>query len=319
MATTDSRSEGVRPSVSIGVPVYNGEAFLQEALDSIAAQTRTDYEVIISDNASTDGTAAICEAFAARSPRVRYVRNSANIGGDRNYYRTFELARGEFFLGVAHDDRLHPDYLRRTVPVLESDPSVVFCHARAYEIDAEGVVVGTFEARPFSESPLPHVRFRDAISERPVVANLGVIRSSVLRRLPPLQPYPASDAYWQAELALHGKLVEVPEVLFYRRVHASSGQAIPLHERIRWSEPSKEGAIVFPSWRRTAEYTKSVFRAPLPPSERRRCLVEIGRYLRERAGARPLVRDLKIAVKTLLGRTRPGTRLLDLWSRGHRH
>jgi glycosyltransferase involved in cell wall biosynthesis len=316
MATTDARSGGARPSVSIGVPVYNGEAFLEEALASIAAQTRADYEVIISDNASTDRTPDICEAFAAKCPGARYVRSPVNIGGDRNYYRTFELARGDFFLGLAHDDRLHPDYLRRTVAVLEADPSVVFCHSRAYEIDANGAVVRTFEARPFSESPRPYARFRDAIDQRPVIANLGVIRVSVLKQLPPLMPYPASDAYWQAELALHGKLVEVPEVLFYRRVHADSGQAIPLHERIRWSDPSKAGAIVFPSWRRAGEYTKSVFRAPLQASERLRCLVEVGRFVRS---PKRFVRDVKVALKTLLGRTRPGVRLLSVWSRSHRH
>lgn len=319
MASTDAEREGGRPSVSIGVPVYNGEAYLEEALASIAAQTRTDYEVIISDNASTDGTQAICEAFAARCSRVRYIRNPVNIGGDRNYYHCFELARGDFFLGLAHDDRLHPDYLRRTVAVLEADPSIVFCHSRAHQMDARGDVVGTYEARPFTESPIPSVRFRDAIGLRPVIANLGVIRASVLRQIPPLLPYPASDAYWQAELALYGKLVEVPEVLFYRRVHASSGQAMPLHQRIRWSDPKKAGTIIFPSWRRVTEYARSVLRAPIPMSQRIRCFREIGHYIRRRGGSKPLLRDVKIAVKLLLGRTRPGSQLLSLWGRSHRH
>jgi len=135
MAPTDARSGGQKPFVSIGLPVYNGEDYLEEALESIAAQTYRNYEVIISDNASTDRTADICESYAARDPRIRYVRNPVNIGGDRNYYRCVELSRGQYFLGAAHDDRFHPEYLERVLAVLEADPEVVFGHSRAHQIN----------------------------------------------------------------------------------------------------------------------------------------------------------------------------------------
>ncbi len=301
--------------MSIGLPVYNGEEFLEDALASVAAQTFSDYELIISDNASSDATPSIAQRHAARDPRIRYHRNPNNIGGDRNYYRCIELSRGKYFLGVAHDDRLHPDYLRRVVEVMEADPSVVFCHSRASRIDGSGEVVGAYEARPFSTSPLPRDRFRDAIGLRPVIAHLGVIRTSVLRRMPPLVVYPASDAYWQAEFALRGRLVEIPEPLFYRRVHVRSGGAIPLHERIRWSDPSRAGAVIFPAWRRPMEYARSVMRVPLTPTERLQCMAEIVRYQWRRGGARPLLRDVKSAAKTVLGRSTLGRGLLDAWRR----
>jgi glycosyltransferase involved in cell wall biosynthesis len=319
MATTDAKSEGVRPSVSIGVPVYNGEEYLEEALASIAAQTRTDYEVIISDNASTDRSAAICQSFAARFPQVRYYRNPVNIGGDKNYYRCFELSRGDFFLGLAHDDRLHAEYLQKTLAVLEADTSVVFCHSMSHKIDARGEIVGTDEAKPFSDSPSPSVRFRDSLGFRPIIACLGVLRSSTLRTLPPLMAYPGSDACWQVELALRGKLVQIPDVLFYRRVHEASGQAIPLHERIRWSDPAKTGAIIFPGWRRPWEYARSAFRVPMSFSERVGCLAGIADYLKRRGGFRPFFVDVKVALKTLLRRSGPGSWLLSRWSRAHRH
>ena len=319
MSRAGSESEGRLPFVSIGVAVYNGEAYLEEALSSIAAQTFRDFEVILSDNASTDRTRAICEAYTARDSRFRYFRNAVNIGGDRNYYRTFELARGKYFLGVAHDDRIDPEYLSKVLPVLESDPSVVFCHSRAHQIDATGAIVGTYDAKPFTESSRPSERFRDAISLRPVIACLGVIRSSVLRRMAPLLVYPASDAHWQAELALHGKLVEIPDVLFHRRVHPGSGQRIPLHERIKWSDPAKAGDIIFPAWRRPTEYARSVFRCPVPLSEKAACFVEIGRYIRRRGGTGPLSRDVKMAMRTLMTRSRAGAWLLARWSRSHRH
>jgi glycosyltransferase involved in cell wall biosynthesis len=314
MGPTDARSEGRKPFVSIGLPVYNGEDYLQEALDSIAAQTYRNYEVVVSDNASTDRTADICESYAARDPRIRYFRNPVNIGGDRNFYRSFELSRGEYFLGAAHDDRFHPEYLERVLAVLEADPEVVFGHSRAHQINGAGDVVGTYEGRPFTESSRPSERLRDAIGMRPVIACLGMIRSSVLRQMPPLVPYPASDAYWQAELALHGKLVEIPEVLFYRRVHPNSGQRIPIHERIRWSDPTKAGTVTFPAWRRPAEYARSVMRAPLPLRERMSCFAEIGRYLGRRERLRMLAKDIRMALRTLLLRTRPGQ-----WLASHRH
>lgn len=305
-----------RPSVSIGLPVYNGETYLEVALASIAAQSFTDYELIISDNASEDGTQSICESYAARDVRIRYYRNPTNIGGDRNYYRCFELSRGDYFLGVAHDDRLHEDYLRAVIGVLEADPSVVFCHSRAHQMDGSGAVEGTYDARPFSESPVPHERFRDAIGLRPVIAHLGVLRTSTLRQMPPLLAYPSSDAYWQAELALRGRLVEIPEALFFRRTHIQSGGTIPIHERIRWSNPAKAGAVIFPSWRRPAEYARSVLRVPLTLSERVLCFREILRYVRRRGG---LVRDLRVALRNLLNRFPGGHRLVASWSRLRKH
>jgi glycosyltransferase involved in cell wall biosynthesis len=319
MAPTDAKSEGQKPFVSIGLPVYNGEDYLEEALDSIAAQTYRNYEVVISDNASTDRSPEICERYAARDPRIRIVRNSSNIGGDRNYYRCFELSRGQYFLGTAHDDRFDPRYLERVIAVLEADPEVVFCHSRTHQIDGTGSMVGTYDARPFTESSSPSERFRDAIGLRPVIACLGVIRASVLRQMPALLAYPASDAFWQAELALRGKLVEIPEILFYRRVHPNSGQRIPLYERIRWSDPSKAGAVVFPSWRRTAEYARAVMRAPLTLRERMLCFAEIGRYLRRRGGLKTLLRDVRMALRTLLLRTRSGHWLVTHRHRAQRH
>ncbi len=318
MAPTDAKSGAHSPSLSIGLPVYNGAEYLEEALASVAAQTLTDYEVVISDNASTDGTQAICESHAAKDGRIRYHRNPTNIGSDRNYDRCFELSSGKYFLTLAHDDRLHPDYLERVVGVLEADPSVVFCHSRAFKIDETGGVVGTYDPRPFSESPRLHERFAHAIDSRPSIACLGVIRSSVLRQMPPLCGYPNSDAYRQAELGLHGKLVEIPEVLFYKRDHSSSGGSIPLHERVRFSDPSRAGAIVFPSWRRPAEYARSVLRSPLTLSERLLCFAEIARYVGRR-GPQPLVRDVKVAGGTLLRRSRLGLWLLGSWSRVRKH
>ena len=313
MTPTDGTSEGRTPFVSVGVPVCNGQAYLEEALDSVAAQTWTDYEVIISDNASTDRTQAIAEERARRDPRIRYFRNASNIGADRNYDRCFELSSGKYFMTLAHDDRLHPEYLARAVAVLEADPEVIFCHSRAYRIDETGTVLGTTDPQPFSQSPWIHERFGAAIRARPSTSCLGLVRASVLRQLPPLCGYPNSDAYRQADFGLRGRLVELPEVLFYKRDIQKSVGNSPIYRRLQWANPSKAGAIIFPGWRRPKEYARSVLRTPMPLADRLRCFREIARYV-ARGGVEPFLRDLKPAAWGFLSRSRTGVRLLEGWS-----
>ncbi len=99
------------PAVSIGMPVYNGAGFIRDALDSLLAQTFTDFELIISDNASTDDTQAICAAYAARDPRIRYIRQPRNQGGVPNFLYVLQQARGDYFMWAAHDDIWAPDWL----------------------------------------------------------------------------------------------------------------------------------------------------------------------------------------------------------------
>src|SRR3954470_23138397 len=107
------------PRVTIGLPVYNGARYLAEAIESVLAQTFTDFELVISDNASTDATAAIALQYAARDPRVRYSRNRENIGSARNFGRAFELATGEFFKWMASDDLISPEFLENCVAALD--------------------------------------------------------------------------------------------------------------------------------------------------------------------------------------------------------
>jgi glycosyltransferase involved in cell wall biosynthesis len=119
------------PKVSIGMPVYNGENFIVESLDALFAQTFTDFELIICDNASTDRTGEICREYAARDARIRYCRNETNIGASANYNLTFELARGDYFKWAAHDDICAPTYVERCVEALDRDPGVALAYRRA--------------------------------------------------------------------------------------------------------------------------------------------------------------------------------------------
>ncbi len=126
------------PYVSIGLPVYDGERFLAETLDSLLAQTFEDLELIISDNASTDRTQEICKDYLAKDRRIRYYRNDQNLGAARNYNRVFELSTGKYFKWAAHDDLCASALTERCVEVLDSEPSAVMCYARTIIIDEHG-------------------------------------------------------------------------------------------------------------------------------------------------------------------------------------
>ena len=113
------------PKVSIGIPVLNGEQFLRQVLDSLLSQKFTDYELIISDNGSTDATEQICREYAAKDKRIRYVRHPENIGGMANLRFLLENAIGEYFMWAADDDIRSPDFLDVTVKILDDQPNCV--------------------------------------------------------------------------------------------------------------------------------------------------------------------------------------------------
>jgi len=115
------------PQVSIGMPVYNGAKFIREALDSLLAQTFTDFELIISDNASTDETEAICQEYAAKDARIRYVRQAKNLGAVANFKFVLDEAVGEYFMWAAHDDKWSKAYLFNSKSILaDTDYSFAF-------------------------------------------------------------------------------------------------------------------------------------------------------------------------------------------------
>lgn len=312
MAATTSTGSATRhshPRVTVGLPVFDSERFLEQTLQSILAQTYADFELLISDNVSSDATPEIARDFCRRDRRVRYFRNDVNIGADRNYNRCIELARGDYFWGIGYDDLVDPTYLERCMAILEADPSIACCHTRMYRIDGSGNVIGEFEGHDFSAAPSPHERFADAIGAPWTIVCHGVLRVSTLRKTRLLIAHPAADTVLQAEVALHGKLYEIPEPLFFHRV--PSGAPLSSRDRVGWSEPGKEEAIIFPHWRRLGELFRSLARTPLGLMDTVRCYSVIARYTLSRRMAVHLPRDVRIAVSRFLSRSPAGRRLLE--------
>jgi glycosyltransferase involved in cell wall biosynthesis len=312
-----------RPRVSIGMPVYNGERFLRDALDSILSQTFENFEVIISDNASTDGTQEVCQAYMAQDRRIHYFRNETNLGASRNYNRVFELSSGEYFKWVAHDDVCAPDFLLRCVEVLDQDASVVLCYPRARHIDEHGKFMQDYDAKrnPLpdmsTDSPKPQERFHDLILVNHWCFQIfGVMRASTLRITPLIGNYAASDRILLARIGLLGRFYEIPEYLFFRRRHSGQLTAVPthyLHLHTGWYDPAKEGRVVLPQWRMFFEYLISIGQVPLSWPERMACYLHMGRWLRKNRSRmnRDLIRATKQILRPYKGRRRQEEVLKD--------
>ncbi|MGA9115924.1 MAG: glycosyltransferase family 2 protein [Bacteroidota bacterium] len=281
------------PKVTVGLPVYNGEQFLRQAVNSILGQTFTDLELVIFDNASADGTESICREYAARDARVRYYRNAANLGAGRNYNLTFEHAAGTYFKWAAHDDYLAPDFIRVCHDVLERNPDAALAFSRMVDVDEEGKVVASKpkSALPRSERgghPVRHIRFHRLMQlDYDVEEIFGLVRSDLLRRTKLFLNYSDSDRTLLAELALYGTIHEVPEVLFFHRVHPeSSVKVFPTREeRMAWFDPRLAGRTVFPRHRQILEYFRVLCRVPLSAGDRLRCAAHVLDYARGQRGA----------------------------------
>lgn len=252
------------PRVSIGLPVYNGERFLAETLDSILGQTFADFELIISDNDSTDATPVICTEYAAREPRIRFFRSSENRGAAWNYNRVFELSRAEYFKWAAADDLLAPEFLDECVQVLDSEPDVAVVFPRCRAIDDDSRIMEEYPSLGNVASSAAHERFAAmALGFHPFVPVFGLIRRRILANTKLIGKYSGSDRPLVGELALRGRMVELPDFLFEYRVHAqqSWGSGKSHHQQQAWYDPTRLGRITFPHWRLLGEHEHTVWRA----------------------------------------------------------
>jgi len=284
--------------VSIGVPVYNCERYLGASLDSLLAQTFADFELIVCDNASTDRTEEIARDYAARDPRVRYVRNATNLGLPGNYRRTFELATGEYFRWAAADDVSGPEFLARCVEVLDAQPGAVLAYPKTTFIDEQGRLPSEYDDGLHLQSPKPSERFRQLLERLQYVnAVYGVMPAAVLRRMRSPGAYCAWDVVFLAELSLYGTFWEVPEFLLYRRFHAGASSSMDRVQISAYYSSNGRRQIYLRGWRHLRELALAVARAPLDTMEKMRA----GRFLARRAiwDRDELVRELSTAMREL--------------------
>jgi len=212
------------PLVTIGLPVYNSERYLANSLDSLLAQTYRDFVLIISDNASTDGTTEICRKYVAADDRVKYFRNDANIGNPRNFNRVFELAQTKYLKWSTADDFWGPTFLEAALEVMEREPDIALCYPQAFLVDSDGSNPKPYNDTLHLMDDAPEQRFLSLLRRIKLAhQHLGLVRMSCLRATHLLGTQVGSDITLLAELTLYGKFYELPQRLFYRRFHEKSG------------------------------------------------------------------------------------------------
>jgi glycosyltransferase involved in cell wall biosynthesis len=283
------------PRVSVGLPVYNGARYVRQAIESVLSQSWGDFELVISDNASTDETPEICGEFAARDARVRYFRSPENRGITWNFRQVVLRSSGEFFLWMAHDDVLAPEYVQRCLETLQRDAGVVLCYSAGFDIDEDGNKAPHEEVPGRMDHPSARIRFRDLIRMNHMCEPIfGLIRADVLKRTSIHGDFPDSDRCVLAELALHGRFHRIPERLFFHREHRgrATRQFASRQQRLASIHPRWQPRFAFPHFRQFWEYLLAIHRAPLGPRERLRCYLEMTRWARHNAGR--LLTDLKV-------------------------
>jgi glycosyltransferase involved in cell wall biosynthesis len=309
------------PRLSVGLPVYNGEDYLAESIEALLGQSYEDFELIISDNASTDSTAGIAQRYAKQDTRVRYIRQPQNIGLSPNHDFVLQQSRGEFFKWAAADDLYGRDLLKRCVDALDEHPDVVLAHSWEAVIDDVGNVTQAMDYPLATDSPRAPDRFRSILfgssglfeSNDPTVRGLvrvdnrgilracdeyGIIRTAVMRQVAPLGSYHHSDRIVVCEIALHGRFHMTPDWLYFRRdTPDRTYNASPkLRQRCEIMNPTRKNRLLHPTARLVAEYfwgyVAAIRRAPLSPADRRECYRNLTQWMLDRAVSKVVPRHL---------------------------
>lgn len=268
--------------ISIGLPVFNGEAYLEEAVTALLEQTHENLELIIADNASTDRTARIAASFLSRDDRVRLIRHDRNLGAVENYLSTLRAANGELFKWAAHDDVCHPTFVQRCIELLDDNPRAVLAYPRALEVDETGHQIGEVPSRPALASPDPATRLQEIGDLNSDVHPIfGVIRRHALESCRPHGKFAGADRVLLAELLLRGPFVEVPEPLFLFRKHSGQYSSAGMSSQFKTAFWTGEGTDrpQWANWQRLAGLRHAVIEAPLTATQRSSCRRVLARWV----------------------------------------
>jgi glycosyltransferase involved in cell wall biosynthesis len=261
---------------------------LPQAVESVLAQTFQDFELVISDNASTDRTQELCEAYAAQDGRIRYYRSEKNLGAAPNFNRVFELARGEYFQWLAADDVLAPTLLEKCVPVLDQDPSAALCFFWVKYINALGESFNSCELELRVDSEQPRTRFHEIIlGWHNSFYVFGLIRTAALKRTKLILAQTHGDTVLIARLSLLGRFLQIPEYLFYSRYHDEQSNQIykadlpcglntSAYEE--WYDTTGKKRRKYPHWQGLAEFRQTMKNVNLSLVDKIACYTVIGRF-----------------------------------------
>lgn len=284
------------PLVSIGLPVYNGQRFLSDAIDALLAQDCPSLEIVICDNASDDTTEQIARRASSADSRIQYFRSSSNHGAARNFNWAFQMATGRYFKWAAHDDLHDPRFVSLCVEALEADPELTVAYSRAVDIDEEGRLLHEWGPMPICTGNRPSGRLADVLSvNHRAFPIFGVFPRAVLARTSLIKSFALSDLLTLGELALLGPWHEVPENLFLHREH--DGRSTRTHvgkdARATWFDTARPERPAVPHWNLLAGYLRAMSRVRMGGSERARTLGVVMQWARQ--NKRVLGHEAKVA------------------------
>ncbi len=289
---------GAVPPLTVGLPVYNGEDYLEQSVDAVLGQTFGDFELILCSNASTDGTDDICRQYEQDDERVRFLRHSQNIGAAGNHMFLIGEARAPLFKWVSGDDLYARDLIEKCVAALAESPEAVLAHSWTAAIDGEDRLIQALDYPLDTENPSAARRLESMLyagDEMPGAIRAddfyGVFRTEVLRRVRPHGSYFHADQTYMNQFVLEGPFRIVPEWLYFRRHHP--GRAHQANPTIRgWCSnlDPKRAEGFNPAARLVAEYLWDsmaiIERSPLSGAEKRECYAVTLRWFGSRAARR---------------------------------
>ena len=268
------------PAVTIGVPVYNGERHLRQALDALLAQTFTDVEIIVSDNASTDSTPAIIAEYAARDRRIRVLRQSHNIGAMRNWNVLAHAARGRYFKWAPANDFCSPNLIEDCVALLEREPAAVLCYGRTRLIDDEGLPIDGEVLDIEIDQPRPSDRYHQLVLalrlNNPIA---GVIRTGALLHTGLVRTYPGGDIPMMLELALAGAFRIAPGATAFRRMGRGFSGNLARGDLQHLIDPQRRSGFRLTRLRSRGDSIAGIARARISAAEKLRALTFAARHV----------------------------------------
>ena len=249
-------------------------------------QSFTDFELIISDNASTDSTGDICRRYEKQDSRVRYFRQPRNIGLAPNVNFIIGQARGELYKEASHDDLYARDLLESCVEALDEYPQVVLAHSWTAKVDGSGKVMEAYEYPLTTATPRAPERFRSMLFDSGGDDDYGVMRMDVRRRTALMGSHHHSDRTITAEIVLYGPFYQVPDWLYFRREHSGQNGHAPMRRRCANMDPRRANRWRHPAVRLYGEYVwayvSAIRRAPLSAADQRDCYRHLAQWLASR-------------------------------------
>ena len=259
----------VNTKVSIGMPVYNSEKWVAATIESLLSQTYENTEIVISDNCSTDSSGSIISDYARMDKRIKYHRNDRNIGVNGNYNLVFQKSTGTYFKWASSNDLCHPQYIEKCVDILDSNADVVLCYPKTFLL-FENDSLEEYEDNLNLTEECACMRLRHVLNKVGLNnAMNGLIRRDALAQTRLHLPYLGSDLNLLVELALLGKLFELPDRMFFRRMDGESAtKYMSRDQQEAYFFPEKTRKPTFQFWRQTIGYFSSVMRNKMPADQK---------------------------------------------------